>query len=108
MPMFHSFLSPPFHCRIEFVEFLRQLFGGLEFMHSLNIAHSDISINIVMDHRCVMPKGYHFGFDVSQDGIEWKLPTEWRCLAGPVDYYYIDFQSAQCFPRDMIKPLFQE
>lgn len=55
MPMLRNFYSLPFHCRSEFVEALRQLleagisdltsvpsltFGqGLEFMHSLNIAH---------------------------------------------------------------------
>ncbi|KAK0229503.1 hypothetical protein EDD85DRAFT_776134, partial [Armillaria nabsnona] len=100
MLMFHSFLSPPFHCRIEFVELLREFLAECIFMHSLNIAHRDISINnVVMDHRRVMLKGYHYGFDISQDGIEWKFPTERRCVAGAVDYYYIDFQFAQCFPE---------
>ncbi|PBK87860.1 hypothetical protein ARMGADRAFT_1065842 [Armillaria gallica] len=74
MLMFHSFLSPSFHCRIEFVERLRELLGV----------------------ECI---GYHFGFDVSQDGIEWKFPTERRYVAGAVDYYYINFQFAQCFPE---------
>ncbi|KAK0215476.1 hypothetical protein IW262DRAFT_219430 [Armillaria fumosa] len=46
-----------------------------------------------------MPKGYHFGLHFNHDGIEWKLPTELRCVAGPVDYYFIDFQYSQCFPE---------
>ncbi|KAK0477910.1 kinase-like domain-containing protein [Armillaria novae-zelandiae] len=106
MPMFRCFLTPSFHCRIEFIELFRQLLGGLEFMHIFNIAHRDISVNnVLMDHRRVMPKGYHFGLRFSHDGIEINLPTERRCLAGPVDYYFIDFQYSQCFPEGHDKAL---
>ncbi|KAK0452114.1 uncharacterized protein EV420DRAFT_692685 [Desarmillaria tabescens] len=51
-----------------------------------------------MDHRRVMPKGYHFAFNISHDDIEWDRLTEIRCRAGPVDYYYIDFEFAEFFP----------
>ncbi|KAK0430632.1 kinase-like domain-containing protein [Armillaria borealis] len=106
MPMFHYFASPGFHCRLEYIELFRQLLLGLEFMQSNNIAHRDISVgNIVMDHRRVMPKGYHFAFNASHDGVEWDLPTEIRCRVGPVDYYYIDFEFAECFPDGIDKAL---
>ncbi|KAK0452113.1 kinase-like domain-containing protein [Desarmillaria tabescens] len=106
MPMFRGFASPPFHCRSEFIELFQQLLAGLEFLHSENIAHRDISVNnIVMDHQRVLPKGYHFGLKRSHDGIEWELPTELRCRAGPVDYCYIDFEFSECFPEGREKTL---
>ncbi|KAG7441308.1 kinase-like protein [Guyanagaster necrorhizus] len=106
MPMFRFFAYSYFHCRLEFIELFRQLLSGLEFMHSENIAHRDISVNnILMDHRRVMPKGYHFGLKRSHDGVEWSLPTELRCRVGPVDYYYIDFEFSECFPEGREKAL---
>ncbi len=58
-----------------------------------------------MDHRRILPKGYHFGFKRSHDGIEWELPTELRCRVGPVDYYYIDFEFSERFPEGREKTL---
>ncbi|KAK0477907.1 hypothetical protein IW261DRAFT_1338266, partial [Armillaria novae-zelandiae] len=105
MPMFHRFASPGFHCRLEYIELFRQLLS-MKFMHSNTIAHRDISIcNIVMDHRRVMPKGYHFAFQDSYDGVEWDVPTKIRCHVGPVDYYYIDFEFAECFSDGIDKAL---
>ncbi|KAG7441304.1 uncharacterized protein BT62DRAFT_908563, partial [Guyanagaster necrorhizus] len=79
---------------------------GLEFMHTKNTAHKDISINnLVMNHRHVIPKGYHFGDRISHDDVEWGLSTEIRCYVGPVDYYYIDFEFAECFPEGIDKDL---
>ncbi|KAG7441306.1 uncharacterized protein BT62DRAFT_1080180 [Guyanagaster necrorhizus] len=75
----------------------------------VNLPDRDISINnVVMDQRRIMPKRYHFGFDASQDGIEWNPPTELRCLAGPVDYYYIDLQFAEYFPEGRDKAIISE
>ncbi|KAK0191903.1 kinase-like domain-containing protein [Armillaria mellea] len=106
MPMFHYFASPDFHCRLEFIELFRQRISGLEFMHSNKIAHRDISVcNIVMDHRRVIPKGYHFTFTFSHDGMEWAHPTEIRCRVGPVDYYSIDFEFSEHFPDGIDKAL---
>ncbi|PBK68602.1 hypothetical protein ARMSODRAFT_937159 [Armillaria solidipes] len=96
MPMFHPFASPNFHCII--------ISESLEFMHSLNIAHRDISINnVLMDHRCVIPNGFHFAMDDSHDGVTRGLCTELRCRVAPVNYYYIDFEFDQRFPEGIEK-----
>ncbi|KAG7441336.1 uncharacterized protein BT62DRAFT_1080212 [Guyanagaster necrorhizus] len=98
--MFRYFASPNFHCVSEFIELFRQLLAGLEFMNRLNIAHGDITINdIVMDHRRVIAKGIHFAMDGSHDGATRGLFTELRVRVAPVNYYYIDFEFAQCFPE---------
>ncbi|KAK0442780.1 uncharacterized protein EV420DRAFT_1071239 [Desarmillaria tabescens] len=43
MPMLKDSYSPPFHCLSEFVNTFRQLLDGLDFMHSLNITHIDMT-----------------------------------------------------------------
>ncbi len=48
-----------------------------------------------MDSSKVCPKGYHYACETSYDGIHWNLPVRPRCRAGPVQYYIIDFESAQ-------------
>ncbi|KAK0215535.1 hypothetical protein IW262DRAFT_1465202 [Armillaria fumosa] len=99
MPMFKRFYQAPFHCRSEFVDAFRQLLEGLDFMHSLNKAHVDVSLlNYLMESSKVCPKGYHFANRVSYDGVYWSLPTRPRCCVGPVRYYLIDFESTQEFP----------
>lgn len=50
MPRLITFDEPEFHCRREFVEALRQLLEGLDFMHGLNISHRDVNgLNFMMD-----------------------------------------------------------
>ncbi|KAK0191978.1 kinase-like domain-containing protein [Armillaria mellea] len=99
MPMLKNFNHPPFHCRSEFLDAFHQLLEGLGFMHSLNIAHVDVSLlNFLMDSSKVCPKGYHFANEASYDGVHWSLPTRPRYRVGPVRYYLIDFENAQEFP----------
>ncbi|KAK0442221.1 hypothetical protein EV421DRAFT_600821 [Armillaria borealis] len=99
MPMLKDFYAPPFHCRSEFADTLRQLLEGLDFMHRLNVAHVDVSrFNFLMDSSKVCPRGYYFANELSYDGVHWSLPTRPRCRVGPVRHYIIDFESAQEFP----------
>ncbi len=136
MPMLKLFHEPEFHCRSKFVDAFRQLLEaslsvntsthpssdfylqGLDFMHSLSVAHgsilihflmssvvfqlpshSDVSpLNFLMDSSKVCPKGYHYACETSHDGVHWTLPVRPRCRVGPVKYYIIDFESAQEYP----------
>ncbi|KAK0231973.1 kinase-like domain-containing protein [Armillaria nabsnona] len=72
---------------------------GLDFMHSLNIAHGDVSpLNFLMDSSKVCPKGYHYASETSYDGVHWNLSVRPRCSVGPIKYYIIDFESAEEYP----------
>ncbi len=51
-----------------------------------------------MDSSKVCPKGYHYARETSYDGVHWNLPARPRCRIGPVQYYIIDFESAQEYP----------
>ncbi|KAK0442214.1 kinase-like domain-containing protein [Armillaria borealis] len=104
MPMLKLFHEPEFHCRPYpsptlfdiLIDFYLQ---GLVFMHSLNVAHGDVSpLNFLMDSAKVCPKGYHYVSETSYDGIHWSLPVRPRYRIGPIQYYIIDFESAQEYP----------
>ncbi|KIM88362.1 hypothetical protein PILCRDRAFT_255096 [Piloderma croceum F 1598] len=99
MPYLREFDSPPFHCRSEFVEALRQLLLGLEFMHEQNISHGDVGLlNLMMDETRVVPKRSHFVRPYSHDGTDYNLTWHHRCRVAPVDYYYIDFGLSGWYP----------
>ncbi|KAJ7113253.1 kinase-like domain-containing protein [Mycena crocata] len=86
------FHYPPFHCRKEFFDALRQLLQGMEFMHEHNIVHGDAAAqNIMMDETLVVPKGSHFVRDRTHKGYSRLFTWTNRCSVSPVDYYYIDF-----------------
>ncbi|KIM88366.1 hypothetical protein PILCRDRAFT_255150 [Piloderma croceum F 1598] len=99
MPYLREFYSPPSHCRSEFIESLRQLLLGLEFMHEHNFSHGDVGLlNLMMDETRVVPKGSHFARPYSHDGTGYNLTWEHRCRVAPVDYYYIDFGLSGWYP----------
>ncbi|KAK0231962.1 hypothetical protein EDD85DRAFT_775156, partial [Armillaria nabsnona] len=98
MPLLKLFHEPKFHCQSEFVDAFRQLSTKLLLtlfcgnFHS----HSDVSpLNFLMDSSKVCPKGYHYTSKTSYNGVHWTLPIRPRCHIGPVQYYIIDFESAQ-------------
>ncbi|KAJ6489432.1 kinase-like domain-containing protein [Mycena vulgaris] len=98
MPYLRRFNHPPFHCRAEFLEAMRQFLEGLEFMHELNVSHFDITPqNLMMDESRVVPGGSHFCFPHSHTGFPGVFSWENRCSVGPVDYYYIDFGLSMYF-----------
>ncbi|KAJ7231722.1 hypothetical protein B0H12DRAFT_206692 [Mycena haematopus] len=101
MPYCRRFNSPPFHCRNEFVDAMRQYIEGLQFMHEHNIAHFDIAIqNMVTEESRLVPKGSHWYRPHSHSGFlghffSWKN----RCSLRPaLQYYYIDFGLSIHFP----------
>ncbi|KAJ7468315.1 hypothetical protein B0H11DRAFT_46881 [Mycena galericulata] len=99
MPYTRRFNHPPFHCRGEFVEAMRQFLEGLQFMHDNNICHFDIAPqNLMMDETRVVPAGSHFCCPHSHTGFPGVFSWENRCSVGPIDYYYIDFGLSMYFP----------
>ncbi|KAJ7220162.1 kinase-like domain-containing protein [Mycena pura] len=101
MPYCRLFDSPPFHCRGEFVDAMKQYINGLQFMHEHNVVHFDIAPqNMVMEESRLIPKGSHWRNPESHSGstghfFSWKN----RCSLHPaVRYYYIDFGLSKHFP----------
>ncbi|KAJ7597849.1 kinase-like domain-containing protein [Mycena floridula] len=96
--------SPRVHCMSEVIDFMRQMWEGLEFMHEKNIAHGDISQgNIMMDGGKVVPSGLHFSSCTcyARDSGLLFIPrkTKHRCRVAPVHYYFIDFGLSQDYPE---------
>ncbi|KAJ7087951.1 kinase-like domain-containing protein [Mycena belliarum] len=99
MPYMRRFNYPPFHCRGEFVDAMRQFLEGLQFMHENNIAHCDIAPkNMMMEESRVVPKGSHFTDDKTHVGMYESFWWKERCSVGPVPYYYIDFGLSHHYP----------
>ncbi|KAK7063709.1 kinase domain-containing protein [Favolaschia claudopus] len=106
MPYTRQFDHPPFHCRAEFVELMRQYLEGLQFMHDNNVAHFDIAPqNLMMDESRVVPAGSHFRKPRSHTGIPGIFSWRNRCSVGPVEYYYIDFGLSKIVIDCAIQPI---
>ncbi|KAJ7447556.1 kinase-like domain-containing protein [Mycena galericulata] len=99
MPYCRRFDDPPFHCRAEFIEAMRQYLEGLQFMHDQNICHGDIAPqNLMMDESRVVPDGSHFFMPRTHSGFLRLFRWNNRCSVGPINYYYIDFGLSMHFP----------
>jgi len=60
MPLLRDYNDPPFKTVGEAVDFFHQIFVGLQFMHSKQVAHRDcMTLNIMMDPRPLYPEMYH-------------------------------------------------
>jgi len=60
LPLLRGFYDPRFQTIGEGVEFIRQIFEGLQFMHQSHVAHRYCMwLNIMMDPRPMYPKMYH-------------------------------------------------
>ncbi|CAK5263693.1 unnamed protein product [Mycena citricolor] len=94
------FIYPPFHCRQEFFEAMRQYFEGLEFMHEHNVVHFDIAIqNMTMEESLIVPRGSHFWDQRTHTGNYGWFRWRDRCsVTEPINYYYIDFGLSLYFP----------
>ncbi|THH17972.1 hypothetical protein EUX98_g9032 [Antrodiella citrinella] len=84
--------DPRFKTRGEALEFFRQVFEGLQFMHECHVAHRDcMHLNIMMDPRPMYPQMYHpQAIDRSRDWYGWADHHDYTRTARPVKYYFID------------------
>ncbi|KAJ7879548.1 kinase-like domain-containing protein [Mycena olivaceomarginata] len=93
MPLLRNYDNPRFDTIGEAVEFFRQIFEGLQFMHQHHVAHRDCnSNNIMMDGQHLFPQGFHPDPDhqhLTPDGK--SNATYYTRTARPVKYYFIDF-----------------
>ncbi|KAJ6538869.1 kinase-like domain-containing protein [Mycena vulgaris] len=92
-PLLRIYDSLRFDTIGEAVEFFRQIFEGLQFMHLHHIAHRDCNPNnIMMDGLHLYPHGFHS--DVSHQHLKptsYSDPSHFTRTQRPVKYYFIDF-----------------
>jgi hypothetical protein len=56
-------------------------------------------LNLMMEESRVVPKGSHFKFSSSHDGVNLNLTWQHRCTVAPVRYFYIDFGLSRWHPH---------
>ncbi|KAJ3477232.1 hypothetical protein NLI96_g10605 [Meripilus lineatus] len=92
LPLYRSFDSPPFKTVGEIVEFFRQIFEGLKFMHDCGVAHRDCGyLNIMMDGTNLYPEGFHPMAQMRHPSWNQTLAKHYTRTRAPVKYYFIDF-----------------
>jgi serine/threonine protein kinase len=91
MPLLRLHDDPRFDTIGEGVEFLRQIFQGLSFMHFHQVAHRDIGkLNIMMDATPLFPKPYHpFKIHTTRDCS--GTAKHYTRTQRPVKYWITDF-----------------
>jgi serine/threonine protein kinase len=102
LPLLRSFHNPRFDTIGEILSCLKQLFEGLEFMHSNLVAHRDINFaNIMVDAAPLFPQGWHFAtvgtIDRNRDYTGPAVHLSRSEVPVPVKYYFIDFGLAVQF-----------
>ncbi|KAF8200021.1 hypothetical protein K438DRAFT_1583130 [Mycena galopus ATCC 62051] len=91
MPLLRKYDSPQFDTIGEAVEFFRQIFEGLQFLHHQHVAHRDCnSNNVMMDGACLFPQGFHPQEQDRLPDFKPDAPYHTRTRL-PVKYYFIDY-----------------
>ncbi|KAI0786619.1 kinase-like domain-containing protein [Abortiporus biennis] len=100
-PLLRYFHDPRMKSIGEAVEFCRQIFEGLQFIHDCHIAHRDMmSINILMDPKPTFPNMFH-PIDTRANRNYKGEAKHFTRTARPTKYYIIDFGlSRQYEPQD--------
>jgi len=107
IPHLRSFLRPSFSTVGEGVEFFRQIFEGLQFLHNNHVAHRDcMDLNIMMDGSTMFPDGY-YPIPIDPDmRPDFKGPAKYFTRTErPPKYYFIDFGIARRYDPDLGPPL---
>ncbi|KAL0947779.1 hypothetical protein HGRIS_013855 [Hohenbuehelia grisea] len=95
MPLLRRAIDPNFDSVGEAVEFFRQIFEGVLYLHQNNVAHRDIStLNVMMDPRPLYPRLYHPFQDWMKADLSGYASHRHR-TRHPVKYYLIDFGFAR-------------
>jgi len=101
MPLLRSYNSPRFDTFGETVDFFKQIFEGLQFMHKHHVAHRDgMGFNIMLDPSTMYPDSFH--------PVERSMKRDYSGRAHyytrtqrPPKYYFIDFGISRRYdPKD--------
>ncbi|KAI0779507.1 hypothetical protein C8Q74DRAFT_1367393 [Fomes fomentarius] len=105
MPILRKFNDPKFSTVGEAVEFFRQSFQGLSFIHEQHVAHRDISrLNVMMDSTPILPDMFHPQRPWDQRHVMKDIRPYTR-TARPVKYYFTDFGLSRRYSSDENNPL---
>lgn len=92
MPFLLEAEFAPFETIGEAVEFLRQIFEGLEFMHENNVVHGDCKYNNIMaDTLPLFSSAPHPCRPRMKRDFSGRTPTPASRTTKPVKYYLLDF-----------------
>ncbi|KAF5376400.1 hypothetical protein D9757_008694 [Collybiopsis confluens] len=97
MPFLVPWDRPDFETVGEVVDFCTQIFEGLQYIHSLNIAHNDAkNTNIMMDWFPLYPEPPHS--ILRSERMDWSGPSRPRNRTlYPIKYYFIDWNLSRQF-----------
>ncbi|KAJ3478322.1 hypothetical protein NLI96_g9841 [Meripilus lineatus] len=105
LPLYRMFDDPPFQTVGEVVDFCRQIFEGLRFIHQNHVAHRDCGyMNIMMDATDLYPDGFHPVCDIKDAAWSDTLAKHYTRTQTPVKYYFIDFGISCRFDPDDPEP----
>ncbi|TBU42946.1 kinase-like domain-containing protein [Dichomitus squalens] len=105
MPLLRRYNDPNFLTVGEALEFFRQIFEALAFMHEHHVAHRDcMTLNIMMDARPMYPEMYHPRSPFMKRDYSGKAKHYSRTRR-PVKYYLTDFGISKRFDKDDTKPI---
>ncbi|KAJ6502021.1 kinase-like domain-containing protein [Mycena sanguinolenta] len=106
MPLLRKYGKPRFDTIGEAVEFFRQIFQAVQFMHKHNIAHRDCtSWNIMMDGASLYHESFH---PIKQDrkrDFSGKVNPFLTRTQHPVKYYLTDFGLSRRYKPEERPPL---
>ncbi|KAJ7141184.1 kinase-like domain-containing protein [Mycena epipterygia] len=91
IPLLFDWRHPHFNTIGEAVEFISQIFEGLEFMHTHHVWHGDCKFNnIMMDSTPIRVSSVHPFEETYTSDLRHKARYRNR-TGNPVQYYWIDF-----------------
>jgi len=104
MPLLRAFDDPRLETVGEAVEFFRQVFEGLQFMHENHVAHRDcMKLNIMMDPKPLFPDMYHpqdLDFTLDRSAYARHFTRTKR----PTKYFLIDFGLSRMYAAEEKSP----
>ncbi|RDB25045.1 hypothetical protein Hypma_007489 [Hypsizygus marmoreus] len=101
MPFLYDWDTPSFETIGEIVEFFRQLFEGLNFMHQNLVCHGDIKYNNVMaDSLHLYKSPPHPGWPHRAYDMKSSLTFRSSRTQTPVKYFLVDFGLSQRYKKE--------
>ncbi|RDB25211.1 hypothetical protein Hypma_007478 [Hypsizygus marmoreus] len=109
MPVLYRNEVPPFETIGEIVDFCRQVFEGLRFMHEHHVAHRDCKFNNIMaDTARLYKSSPHPWATWLIDDASHQTQQLFSRTRKPVKYYFIDFGLSRIYSPEDGPPLEEE
>ncbi|KAF9557947.1 hypothetical protein CPC08DRAFT_736568 [Agrocybe pediades] len=105
MPLLSQYNDPQFRTFGEVIDFLQQVFEGVQFLHHHRIAHRDIhALNIMVDAKPLSSEEIHPVRPYKNRSFQKSVKKSTR-TEHPVRYYLIDFGISRFYSADEEEPL---